>query len=169
MSAKGIGAKAQIRAKSRRNKATKAQSREESCNKAAQRHEGTKPHREDAKKTANKAAQSRASQMNRAKVKTREEPRGIAQIAMKVLVEQEPKEPSLRHKLKGENNPRRAAHQESCEESCPSRATERSRATKTRRNPRNAAKKLQAAPMRMKLKETKLNVGCLTLEFEGAC
>ena len=52
-------AKAQSRAKSRRNNATKAQIHEESRKKATQSHEGTKPCGKDAKKTTNKAAQAK--------------------------------------------------------------------------------------------------------------
>ena len=117
------------------------QSREESRKKAVESHEGTKLRREDAKKIANKAAQRRANKTNCAKAKSREEPRGITQIAIKVVAEQEPKGPSLCHTLEGENKLRRAAHQQSCEDSSASRATERRRATKTRRKPRNAAMK----------------------------
>ena len=75
-------------------------------------------------------------------------------LAMKVVAEQEPEDPSLRHRLEGEN---KAAE---------NRATKPRRREESRATPR---RKPQAAPMPTKPKEAKPDVGRLTLELEGAC
>ena len=92
-------------------------------------------------------------------------------------------DPSLRHRLEGENKPRREAAKKAATRSRAQRsrddeprttkprrgAAQRSRDEEPRRKPRNAAKKPQAAPMPTKPKEAKPDVGRLTLELEGAC
>ena len=54
-------------------------------------------------------------------------------LVMKVVIDQEPKSPSLRHRLEGENKPRRATHKEAARKAAKSRA-QRSR-TMPRRKP----------------------------------
>ena len=69
-------------------------------------------------------------------------------LAMKVVAEQEPERPSLRHRLEGENRPNHAK---------PRRAAQRSRED-ARRTTQQATK--NRAPMPTKPNEAKSDVGC---------
>ena len=71
-------------------------------------------------------------------------------FTMKVVAEQMPETPSLRHRLEGEKGPNRA------------KVANREKARKPRRKPK-------VARMLTKPKKAKPDVGRLTLELEGAC
>ena len=90
-------------------------------------------------------------------------------FAMKVAAEQEPKRPSLRHKLEGENRPHCAKEGRTAKSHTSGTTTqnrEEPRMLNYRAKPR---RKLKNASMSTKPKKAKPGVGRLSLELEGAC